>query len=82
MDDMKDRQLDPILVRIELLKRRITGREIACAVGLHESTVSLALTGQRSSFDTRLAIAEHLGVPLAEIVRRDAPEQVEQSTTE
>jgi transcriptional regulator with XRE-family HTH domain len=52
-------------VRAELARRRISGRDLATALGWSPSTTARRLNGQYPlNVDELAAIAEHIGVPV------------------
>jgi len=59
------------IVKIEMLKRNLTSRELARTIGIAESTLCDILMGRNYSVETRRKIVEALGLPGSVVSVRD-----------
>jgi len=50
-------------IKIELLKKGVTGAEIARQLGVHRVAVYLVISGKSKSHRIRRAICQHTGLP-------------------
>jgi predicted transcriptional regulator len=48
-------QIDPFSVRVEMMRKRITGRQVARKFRVTEAAVSMAISGQRKTLLRRVA---------------------------
>lgn len=69
-------RLDPLKVKVLQWKKKITNRQIAQDLRVHEATISYAISGQTGNQLLLQAIADYLEVDLMDIVQEsDQPEQ-------